>query len=243
MENMDLKKVIDFVDSAIRNDYKYDSQHLREFNREELVETFSILLLRVEAREKELRKVVDALEGWVHDRTKELEAKNRILEELATHDELTKIYNRRYFDEKLREYSLLTERFGQTLSCIMVDLDLFKKLNDTYGHQAGDLVLYNVAQHLRNTLRRTDVCARYGGEEFVILLPDTSLKNTLKIAEKLRGVMESVEHLYDGKVLRITASFGAASGEKTVDLNEALVKRADDALYRAKQGGRNRVCK
>ena len=169
-------------------------------------------------------------------------AKNCELERMATHDELTKLNNRRYFNDKLDEYSHLAVRFGHKLSCIMADIDHFKKVNDTYGHQIGDLVLASFADLLKQVVRRTDILARYGGEEFVILLPNTSSKNAADLAERIRMQLESKELRYQGVRLRITASFGVAVGEKSPELGESLVKSSDDKLYEAKESGRNRVC-
>ena len=239
---MGTNKVIEFVEQAIKNNYTYDPQLIKGFSDHELKEALSMLLLRVESRERELRQMVGTLENRVTERTKELTVKNLELEKLATHDDLTKLNNRRFFNEKLIEYSLLTSRFGYELSCIMADIDHFKRVNDTYGHQAGDYVLSSLASILRTNVRRTDICARYGGEEFVILLPNTSIENAVDLAEKIRIRIEDTEMNYQGVILKITASFGVAAGLKDEDLNDALVKKADDKLYQAKQTGRNKVC-
>jgi len=239
---MDQLKVARFVDFAIRNNYSYQAWDLRSFTQDEMQEALSMLLLRVEARENELRHLVETLEQRVNERTQELVEKNRRLEELATHDELTRLFNRRYFNEKLAEYSLLSERFGHKLSCIMTDIDHFKIFNDNFGHQAGDYVLVNFARAIRESIRRTDICSRYGGEEFVALLPNTDLGDAQEIAEKMRRKVESNTLVYLGQVLRITASFGAACGSTHDELGDILVKNADDKMYEAKQNGRNRVC-
>ena len=239
---MDIHKVVDFVEAAIKNHFTYNSTDLAGFSRDDLTEILSLLLLRVQSREKELVDMVDKLEKRVHQRTAELMEKNRILEDKVTHDALTKIFNRRYFDEKLSEYSLLTERFSQTLTCIMCDIDHFKTFNDTYGHQAGDFILQSIAQILKINTRTTDIVARYGGEEFVILLPNTSHRAGMKLSEKLRKLVESAELEYEGKILKTTISFGVATGHKENELEADLVKKADLAMYKAKQTGRNRVC-
>lgn len=238
---MNNKRILDFIDFTVENEYNYEEEQLRSFSRDEIVELLSMLMLRVESREIELKNMVETLEAKVHERTIDLREKNRILKELSIRDELTKLFNRRFFDEKLKEYSLLSQRFGHILTCIMSDIDHFKNFNDTYGHQAGDSVLFNVAQILRNNIRRTDICTRYGGEEFVILLPNTSLEAGVKLAEKLRKRIELSELLHDGETLKITSSFGAAAGDEESNLGENLVKRADLALYSAKQSGRNCV--
>jgi len=239
--NMDQRKVIEFVEDAIRHNYKCDRKKVKNFSLEDMQELLSILFLRVQAREEELNELVADLEKKVEIRTKELSRKNIELENLATQDELTKLFNRRYFNVKLREYSLLAKRLHYPLTCIMADIDFFKKCNDTYGHQAGDEVLEEFAGILSNNIRRTDVCARYGGEEFVILLPNTPLKNGIRLAEKIRKKVEKLKINYEGLIIKITASFGVASGEDEMNLGENLVRMSDDSLYEAKQNGRNQV--
>jgi len=235
-------KVVEFVDEAIRNNYTYDLEIIKKFSVDELKEALSLLLLRVESRERELRQMVGTLENRVAERTRELTAKNIELERLATHDDLTKLNNRRFFKEKLTEYSLLVSRFGHELSCIMADIDHFKNVNDTYGHQTGDFVLSSLAAILRANIRRTDICARYGGEEFVVLLPNTPIQHAVELAEKIRQKIENTQMNYKGTILNITASFGVAAGLDEAELSDELVKRADVKLYEAKATGRNKVC-
>ncbi len=239
---MDQHKVIEFVEDAIRHNYKCDRKKVKNFSLEDMQELLSILFLRVQAREEELNELVADLERMVEIRTMELSKKNIELENLAIHDELTKLYNRRYFNVKLKENSLLAKRLGYPLTCIMADIDFFKKCNDTYGHQAGDLVLEEFAGVLKYNIRRTDICARYGGEEFVILLPNTPQKNGIKLAEKIRKKVEKLKIDYESVIIKITASFGVASGEDEMNLGENLVRMSDDSLYEAKQSGRNKVC-
>ena len=239
---MGQRKVIEFVEDAITHNYRCDRKKVKNFSLEEMQELLSILFLRVQARELELNELVADLERMVEIRTMELSQKNIELENLAIHDELTKLYNRRYFNVKLKEYSLLAKRLRYPLTCIMADIDFFKKCNDTYGHQAGDLVLEKFAGLLSDYTRRTDICARYGGEEFVILLPNTPLKNGVRLAEKIRKNIEKLKIDYEGVTINITASFGVACGEDEVKLGESLVRMSDDSLYEAKQNGRNQVC-
>lgn len=171
----------------------------------------------------------------------ELENKNEVLNEIASQDQLTGISNRRRFFERLSEYTHLSERFGQTLCCIMGDIDHFKEVNDRYGHNAGDYVLKHIARILEDNLRKTDILARYGGEEFVILLPDTEMKFALEIAEELRLAVGKEKFEFDKDQIELTISFGISAGNKDSYLGEALVERADRALYHAKENGRNRV--
>ncbi|MBZ0157302.1 MAG: GGDEF domain-containing protein [Alphaproteobacteria bacterium] len=155
-------------------------------------------------------------------------------------DPLTKLCNRADMFEKLAAEQSRAVRYQKTFSLVMVDLDYFKQVNDTYGHLAGDQFLVAVAGLMRSNLRKEDSCARWGGEEFLILLPETELSNGTHTAEKLRGLIASITVPLHGEKVYITASLGVASyspGE-TID---HCIKRADDALYLAKKNGRNRV--
>jgi len=168
---------------------------------------------------------------------KSLEEANKKLNELATIDELTGINNRRELLKKLRNDILRAERFDLPLSVLMVDVDKFKQINDTYGHQRGDMVLQGMARVLSQNLRNVDYMGRYGGEEFLVVLPNTHKDGGLVVAEKLRKRIE--EENFDGGI-KATASFGVAELAKGEDLT-SLVNRADEAMYQAKKMGRNKV--
>lgn len=164
------------------------------------------------------------------------------LQEDANTDGLTKCYNKMYFNNKLDLEVKKSKVTGQPLSLIIFDLDHFKHLNDNYGHDAGDYVLKEKAELLRdNGIRKGDVFARYGGEEFVVLLPNTNLKQAFEIAERLRKLVESHEFVYEGKRLPVTASIGVADYRQGVNTGTDLFKRADSAVYKSKEGGRNQV--
>ncbi len=238
---MDFEHVLDFVESTLNKEYRFSEEELRTFDQEELVEILSLLLVRVEGRDVALRNMIETLEETVAERTADLAKKNEMLEALATTDELTQLYNRRFFDEKLEEYSSLEVRLEQPLSCIMSDIDHFKTFNDTHGHQAGDHVLREVAALFRALTRTTDVCARYGGEEFVVLLPNTPLEDGLNVAEKLRIAIQDADIRFGDEILRVTSSFGVATGRTDEELGSKLVEAADMWLYRAKEAGRNQV--
>jgi two-component system cell cycle response regulator len=162
-------------------------------------------------------------------------------------DMLTQVANRRFFDRRMREEISQWLRRGGELSCLLVDLDYFKQINDQYGHQAGDLVLQAVARTLSKGLRTSDVLARYGGEEFVLLLPATGSVRAAEIAERLRSAVAGLVLTPARAVsLRVTASFGLASlaAEQRAALEDPglwLLRRADQALYGAKAHGRNCV--
>jgi diguanylate cyclase (GGDEF)-like protein len=157
---------------------------------------------------------------------------------LVNTDSLTRLANRRFFIDFLEKAMAFAKRHGQALSIIIADLDKFKAINDTYGHQAGDQVLAAFGQVMQASIRREDLAARFGGEEFILMLPGTTLEDATILAERLR---ESLENLaFPPLETRVTASFGIAQFRPD-DTFETLVKRADEALYAAKAAGRNRV--
>jgi len=165
------------------------------------------------------------------------------LRKLATTDSLTSIWNRRYFRSLAKRELDRTNRYGGELALMMIDLDHFKRINDTYGHAVGDEALKMVAAIGRATLRRIDMFARYGGEEFVIALPETSLEQALQVAERLRLTLNEtpITTETEAKPLYMTVSIGlTVTGPGSADLN-TLLKQADEALYQAKDNGRNRV--
>ena len=165
---------------------------------------------------------------------------------LATVDDLTKLYNRRYFFERFNQEVERAKRYDRPFSCIIMDLDYFKQVNDTYGHLAGDQVLTDIAQILTNNCRQSDLAGRYGGEELIILLPETEAAGALIIAERIREMVEQ-HRTVDGKgaVIGVTVSMGVASLSRIeleeLDANERIVQYADDALLQAKKDGRNRI--
>jgi diguanylate cyclase (GGDEF)-like protein/PAS domain S-box-containing protein len=163
------------------------------------------------------------------------------LEKLANTDELTGLPNRRHFLERVRAEMVRSRRFGKSLCVAMIDIDDFKKVNDTYGHGVGDLALQHVARTVMDLRRAVDVVGRLGGEEFCILFPEARLEDGVAAAQRvLRGLADSVlEH--DGLRLRLTVSIGLAEYAEGESLDE-LLKRSDEALYEAKRSGKNRVC-
>jgi len=168
---------------------------------------------------------------------KKLQIKNEELEHIAITDRLTGLYNRVKLDQALKNEVLRFKRYNNIVSLIILDIDYFKKVNDTFGHQAGDKVLQEVAATLLNNVRDVDIVGRWGGEEFLVICPETNLAMALSTAEKLRA---EVEQQNKGKDLNITASFGVAelmNDEEVAD----IIRKADSALYMAKENGRNRV--
>jgi diguanylate cyclase (GGDEF)-like protein len=156
-------------------------------------------------------------------------------------DEMTQIYNKRYFMSRLENEVAKAERHSEPMSLLFFDVDHFKKLNDTYGHQAGDLILKTLAQNVRLNCRKYDIPARYGGEEFVVVLPKTPTAGAHIIAERLRKGVEGMRVNFDGHELSATISIGVASFPDHADTSDSLIAYADKALYTAKRSGRNRT--
>ncbi len=169
-----------------------------------------------------------------------LDNEYKAIKELSLTDPLTKIKNRRSFFDISEEYLKLAIKRKKPLSLMILDIDFFKKVNDTYGHTIGDDILKLLAKTVPLALRETDVFARYGGEEFVILLPDSSLQNSIQVAQKVRSIIEQKTYKGTKHNLNITVSIGLAelTNEQTV---QELITKADELLYKAKENGRNRV--
>lgn len=166
-----------------------------------------------------------------------LKKESELLKERAIFDELTGLYNRHFLDEKMDEAIERSDRYNEPLSILIMDLDHFKRVNDTWGHPMGDEVLKQTAQIAKANIRKLDIPVRFGGEEFLIVLPHTDIMGAFETAEQIRRALEVNTHTIVGKY---TASFGVA--EKRVDESfNSLYKRVDEALYLAKESGRNRV--
>ena len=170
--------------------------------------------------------------------------------ELSLTDHLTGLYNKRYFQMRLREETARAVRYDQPLSLIFCDIDHFKRINDNYGHHHGDVILRDVGELLGGNmgelkvvsrLRKSDIVARYGGEEFLVILPETTPENAALAAEKMRSTLEEYTFVIGSEEIKVTMSFGVAGIDDTVHDAEDLIRRADTAMYKAKGSGRNRV--
>jgi diguanylate cyclase (GGDEF)-like protein len=215
----------------------------KPFNNEDIVLTVRSAL-RAYAQERDLirqnevlRQMNAKLESIVEARTQELIEKNRELEVLAVTDRLTGLFNRRKLDQVLEDEVVRRRRYGTGFAVVIVDLDHFKNVNDTFGHAVGDVVLKDLAQILRQCTREADALARLGGEEFVIVCRNAALDGSVAMAEKVREAVAAHDFPTAGHV---TASFGVATCRED-DTAASLLARADAALYRAKAGGRDRV--
>ncbi len=186
----------------------------------------------------------DTLEQNVAERTLELQAANAALEQLVTTDALTGIGNRRRMSAQIGAELDRARRFGHPLALLMIDIDHFKHINDSAGHDAGDRALVAVARTLTQALRASDAAARFGGEEFVVLMPETGLDVACEAAERLRAAIAALRLSGDrGQPISMTVSIGVAAFNAAhgADTASSLLSRADRALYRAKAGGRDMV--
>ncbi len=214
----------------------------RRFQREKNIRQQAEKIAEEKSRElyikgQELEKALQA-ENQVR---KEIETLYQEVERLSLIDPLTELSNRRSFNtESLRLFQLAI-RHQNNLSYAMLDIDLFKKVNDTYGHDFGDKVLIAVAKESQKQIRKTDLLARFGGEEFCFLFPETDLNGASLVAERVRHAISKLEFHSKKSRFSVTVSIGISGLLDSNDKMESIVKRSDDALYKAKRNGRNRV--
>jgi len=197
------------------------------------------LYAELEIRARELEEMNASLEQMVADRTAKLTRANHELAQIARSDPLTGLGNRLFADERLLEEFLHMKNSGIMFSVLLIDIDFFKRVNDTHGHEAGDTVLKEVARIMSQAVRGSDFVARFGGEEFLVVLPATTLDHALLVAEKIRAAVAA--NALPG-MDRVTLSIGAALASPQNRNKEDVVRHADQALYQAKEQGRNRVC-
>jgi diguanylate cyclase (GGDEF)-like protein len=203
--------------------------------------TKPINFAELEARVRSLLRI-KKLQQEVADRERELSQMNDRLLHISMTDGLTQVDNRRALEQRLHEMFEHSLRLHEPISCVMCDIDHFKKVNDTYGHAAGDDILKQFAAILREEAREIDRVGRYGGEEFLILLPGTVLDSAVTFAERVRAHVEENTFTFEGGSLNKTVSLGVASWpHPKIQGREGMLKAADDALYVAKEMGRNRV--
>jgi len=165
------------------------------------------------------------------------------LEMQATHDALTHVLNRYALEERFAEELARARRYKFPMSVLMMDIDFFKQVNDTYGHHAGDACLVSLSSMLRSAPRKQDIAARFGGEEFVLVLPHTPPQEAMHMADRLRKNVENTPVYYEEKTIYFTISLGTSGFEQPTDIScKQLLELADQALYEAKESGRNRVC-
>lgn len=198
---------------------------------------------------KRLNELNLSLEAKVRERTSELvranerlSALNKELEELSITDSLTQAFNHQYFMDRIRQEAKRASRYGTRVSLLMLDIDFFKQVNDTHGHQAGDAILAGTASVIKESLRESDLFARYGGEEFCVIAMAVEHTEAMTLAERLRTNVERANYAHNGTTLKVTISAGVSTWTPEIGEDfEELVHRADAALYKAKEQGRNCV--
>jgi two-component system cell cycle response regulator len=211
---------------------------------QEILQEANIRLSLINLDYDQMNKQLILAKMHLENMTSELENKNKILGNLANIDGLTGIYNHRFFQNALDKEISRSIRHETQLSILLIDIDHFKKFNDTYGHQIGDFILTKFSNTLKENIRKYDTLARYGGEEFVIILPETGPEDAIVTAKKLREIIASTTFKDTNEEYHVTASFGhACSTPALVDnfSKNELINHADLALYQAKENGRNRV--
>lgn len=235
-----LKSVLSF------GSYAYFSQKLHQYliplkNPHSSVEQLPLMQQSCSAAPlRDPQGVITGLFISVHDVTEYTTYENKLLE-MTKIDALTRLYNRSYLDKRLSEELERTLRFGNIFSVIMIDIDYFKKINDTRGHLCGDHTLRQLALILQQVVRSVDFVGRYGGEEFCCVLPETSAANARVLAECLRAKVAEEVFTYGSEKFNITISLGVAEYGDGANTLETLIELADTALYKAKHEGRNRV--
>lgn len=223
-----------------------DDQHIFDLDISTLyqrrgIESGRLVVLRNITQRKRFENQLKEMNVQLTDQLDENERLRKILKEQAIHDPLTNLHNRRYFEDHLTKLISRTKRTREPFSIVMIDIDEFKQINDTYGHNSGDEVLKSLSALLKSNTRQEDIVCRYAGDEFIIVLLGTDCQAALERAESWRSKFENTPIEIDGKLITSTLSIGVAEfsdGNQTVD---KVVKRVDKALYRSKTSGRNRV--
>ncbi|WP_295053434.1 diguanylate cyclase [Sulfuricurvum sp.] len=217
--------------------------YLQEFIAAMVVSTlfFSVLLRQMNEKTDQLEILSKNLENQVAEKTSALQLANQKLFELATTDPLTHIYNRRFLLERAEEEVNRGLRYQSDLSLMLFDIDLFKSINDTYGHHAGDKVLISLVEAVQGRIRQNDIFARIGGEEFVILMPNTALNEAVALAKKLQKRIEEVRVPINNTEITFSVSFGVTTISEHRHTFDILLNHADKLMYQAKNAGRNRI--
>lgn len=206
------------------------------FNRRKLLDELTKAYSELEALNKSLAEANEQKTRLLE----QLKLQTRDLEQQSREDALTGLYNRRYLDFRIENEFTRAKRYNRNLAVVMADIDLFKKVNDTYSHMVGDEVLKVIAHLFRDNLRGVDFVARYGGEEFILLLPETPSNGAILVCERIRREIEAYHWEAVRPGLKVTISFGLACDVNVKDHTEMLAQ-ADAKLYQAKLGGRNQV--
>ncbi|VAX14837.1 diguanylate cyclase (GGDEF domain) [hydrothermal vent metagenome] len=215
-----------------------DLQEIKDIQHHILTETLEIQKINSAVRDQLAESEIKL--NQANEKILRLEQNLEMARQEKSTDQLTQVFNRRFFDETMEKTIANFERYGEESALIMMDIDHFKKFNDTYGHIAGDQVIRTVADITRESVRVGDIVARYGGEEFVVILNHANLKDAAKVAETIRKNVKAHEFGVGGKTVHATVSLGVAEFTKG-DTSKQVVERSDKRLYMAKKGGRDRV--
>jgi len=231
------------VEHGVASGEAYLAEEAENQSNRQLLSAVKKLLHQISKRNKDLAELNNNLEQKVEERTVALEKVNHRLKELASTDVLTGLMNRRAFMEEAQAKFNLAKRYQRPLSFLMIDIDHFKSVNDTYGHQAGDVALVETSKIIRNCLRETDVLGRIGGEEFAVLLPETGIEQTTELTERLLEKVRAAKiEIEDDRIISLTTSIGVATVPPLLIDVDTVMKEADKALYKAKSEGRDRCC-
>ena len=202
------------------------------------------LIREKDAIVKELVESKKLLEKYSNNLEEMVEQRTEILKWLSITDTLTGLYNRRYFIEQIELEFKRAKRYNRDLSILMLDIDHFKMVNDSYGHQIGDIVLRKISSIIINQLRDSDMAFRYGGEEFMVILPETKPEDAMNVAKRMKQEIMQTEHNYHTNSFKVTASIGIVSVKDMIGAFETvddIIKKVDDNLYKAKNSGRNTI--
>lgn len=238
-----LRKIIKYINFI--SEGNFDAEPFPNNNNNEseigiLARSFNSMLQLIQKQMKQLNEHKKHLEEQVLKRTKELEEAKNQLDIMSRTDELTGLPNRRDLREKIQQEAHRAVRMRRDFSFIFIDIDKFKKINDTYGHNCGDVVLKSVAATIRQLLRKYDFVARWGGEEFLVMLPETPLEGATVVAERFRKTVEDLEITYGELTIPVTITVGVALYDARLGVDRSI-QLADQALYKGKENGRNQV--
>lgn len=230
-------------DEIIKNPHIEKSKLLDEFKfltseYKKILRSFAKITRLSDSSTKKLFHTHDLLKI----KSQELEEINQKLYEVSITDQLTQIYNRGFLLEAFATEFQKSKRYNFTLSCIMLDIDHFKKINDKYGHLTGDFILKDITRIIQESIRQADTFGRYGGEEFMIVIPYVNSNKAFLVAEKIRKLIDHTEFVSNGTKIKATISLGVSDNKSTsITTIDDMIKRSDDALYKAKNDGRNRT--
>ncbi len=245
LNSNDIESILEQMHSRVQEAGAYFNLKIKSSKSiQEILQEANIRLSLLNLDYDQINKQLVQAKIHLEQMTIELEKKNKILNNLANIDGLTGIYNHRFFQNALDQEISRAIRHESCVSLLLIDIDHFKLFNDTYGHQVGDFVLVEFAKILRENIRKYDILARYGGEEFAVILPKTTMKDAWAVGEKLRIAIETSEFAGESEKYHVTASFGQTYSDPAADddfSKNTFINQADEALYEAKEKGRNCV--